>query len=116
MALPDDVPAFLVESFYLAVGEFVFAVHDGLDQEVEMLGGKSRSELRNQTRAVLSPTPGEDASLVASEQRAIEPVLVLESQAYCCPVRASQSRTVLSPLEVRVPARRGRRAGRCCQD
>lgn len=81
IVLSDKVPTFLVECFHLAGAEIVLRARDGLYPKFDVLGGKVEVRVeKRDTRSVIR-TPGEDAVLVATELRAMNPALVLESRA-----------------------------------
>ena len=81
VVLSDKVPTFLVERFHLAGDEIVLRARDGLYPNFDVLGGKVEVRVeKRDTRSVIR-TPGEDAVLVATELRAVNPALVLESRA-----------------------------------
>jgi hypothetical protein len=83
--LADHPPAFRVESFCLVGDKIVLAPCDGLDPELDMLGGKVEVRVEEPDARGLVPTPGEDAALVATELRAGNKAFVLESRADLLP-------------------------------
>jgi hypothetical protein len=68
-ALADHARAFRVESFYLAGDKIVLTARDGLDSQLDMLGGKVEVRVERPDARRLVRTPG--AALVATELRAV---------------------------------------------